>query len=126
MDYLIGHLVGDYIFQTDWQAANKLYVRGKMLRSFVIAMYHGLLWALAVGLTSWIAGNLWPAWSLALMAFAHGLQDWARTAPRLMEWRKQFVYFKRELPQAYIWATIVVDNTLHLFMLFCMDQWIRS
>lgn len=126
MDYLIGHLVGDYLFQTDWQAANKLYVRGKMMRTFGVALYHGTLWMAAVGLMALVAGKPWPWWALVTMALAHGVQDWARTAPRLMTWRKQFVFFKENLPQAYVWATIVVDNTLHLLMLFLMDTWIRG
>jgi hypothetical protein len=126
MDCLIGHLVGDYILQNDWQAANKLYVRGKMFKTFTVAQFHGMLWAAAIAWTGWFADKPWPGWAIVLMGVLHGLQDWARTAPRLMARRKQFVYFKEQLPQAYVWATIVVDNTLHLLMLFMMDVWIRG
>ena len=67
-----------------------------------------------------IAGYEWADWKLVVIWLSHGLQDHFRLGTVWMNLYKQFDYFNRNMPQAYVWATIVVDNVWHLLLLFVL------
>lgn len=102
MDYLIGHLAGDYLLQNDWMAANKR-------QSTRVCLAHVSLYCMAVAL---LTG--WPWWALALTAVCHFTQD--RTP--IVRWYMQRVGQAQFAagPMAP-WSVVVVDNSLHLLQL---------
>jgi len=134
---LAGHLVGDYVVQNDWQAANKTnphpgpkprYARWKAedwdgyesrqkawLTGHLACTVHCLLYTLAV----WACSFWWmPWWGLAVCFVAHWFIDRFRLAGRWMRnvsGQKQFAanFSPPNLP----WGVIVVDNTFHLLTL---------
>lgn len=104
---IIGHLVGDYLLQTDWMAMNK------KQRSFPCAV-HCLVW------TSWVclfAGWGWLPW---IFLFAcHFIQDrteivrWWMT----LRWKDQTVF--TQAPCAP-WSLIIVDNVWHIVQIWAV------
>lgn len=103
MDWLVGHLVGDYLVQNDWMALNKK-------KSDLHCLVHVLSYTLCV----W-ACTLWPWWTLPLVAIPHYLID-----------RTQFVMWfmrvtgkeKFAQPPMSPWSLIAVDNTFHAVCLW--------
>lgn len=101
---LVGHLLGDYVLQDDWQAENKT-------RSSVACAIHCSLYTLAI----WLCSFWWlPWWGVALCWLAHFPVDRWRLARRWMSFRQEAFATGIFAP----WSIIVVDNTLHLLVLF--------
>jgi len=121
MDYLIGHLIGDYLLQSDWQANNKTYENRKWV-GLLIALYHAALWTFAIWISSIIAKENWTILSLIIMWLFHAFQDWTRFPKKFIEKRNQFAHFRDNAKDAYIWACILVDNIFHLLMLFLLRE----
>jgi len=102
---LVGHLIGDYILQSDWQA------QGKTLRSLP-CLAHCLLYTLAV----WACSFWWmPWWGLAVVFAGHYPLDRYRLAGWWMRRVAGQAGFATTLAP---WSVIVVDNTFHLIVLF--------
>lgn len=105
MEWLIGHLVGDYLLQNDWMALNKK-------KSTVHCVVHVLLYCTAV-----YAFTGWPLWAMAVTFACHFIQD--RTS--IVRW-----YMSRVGQDQFAsgpcapWSMIVVDNTLHLVQLYLL------
>lgn len=99
---IVGHLVGDYLLQNDWQAI------GKKRSSFVCAI-HSALWAAAVCLL----GQL--GWVAALILFVeHFVQDrW-----QLIPWWMDLVGQKSFRENLGPWSAIVVDNVFHILAIY--------
>jgi Protein of unknown function (DUF3307) len=102
---VVGHLLGDYIFQNDWQATNKT------SRSFPCTV-HCFLYTLAV----WSCSFWWMPWWGLLACFAvHWPVDRWRLAGRWMRnVSGQKAFATGPLSP---WSVIVVDNTFHLWTL---------
>lgn len=122
MDWLIGHLIGDYLLQNDWMAQGK---KNRHWPCFVhVALYTAAVMLLA----------RWPIWAAAAVFIPHYLID-----------RWQFVpWYMRTIGQRYFmrptvidrtwqgpclidvslavglgpWSIIVVDNVMHLVCLY--------
>lgn len=100
MSYLIGHLVGDFLFQTDWMAAGKKERWSPLL-------IHTLLYTLTVGiLTGW-----GPA-ALGIVAATHILVD----GSYLVAWINTSVKGCKPV----LWLDIVADQTIHAATLFAL------
>ncbi len=98
MEYLIAHLVGDFLLQNDWMA------KGKKRSSWICAC-HVLFYMMPFFFTE----LQW--WQLLLIAIEHWIQD--RT--NLVTWWMKTVGqedFSR--PPMAPWSVILVDNTWHL------------
>ncbi|HEU4965207.1 MAG TPA: DUF3307 domain-containing protein [Bacilli bacterium] len=109
MEWLVGHLVGDYLLQTDWMANHK---KEKSWRGELACHVHCLLWTLAVLVfTGW-----WDGPHIALVYLSHYLLD--RTP--LVRW---YVTAVNQSPPP-LWVHILVDNTLHLVFLFLIDKYV--
>ena len=119
MHYFMGLLIGDYILQNDWMARGKLW-KDDSPGSLSVAMLHALIVTVSIYLCGALAGYEWPAWKLFIIWFSHGVQDSFRLGTVWMNWYGQFKHFKESMPEAYVWATIVVDNVLHLTLLFVL------
>jgi hypothetical protein len=140
---LVGHLLGDYILQDDWQAANKTapapkpwpwqadeggghYVglsddesaawktaRRKWRVGHLACTLHCLLYTLAV----WSCSFWWmPWWGLLMCFLAHWPVDRFRLARKWMSLRQEQFATGVFSP----WSIIVVDNTIHLLVLFAI------
>ena len=98
MNWLIAHLIGDYVLQNDWMA------RGKKKSSWICTVHVAtyMIPFLFIGL-SW--------WQLSLIAVQHWLQDRSRFVGWYMH-----VFGKSEFakPPMAPWSFIVMDNVFHL------------
>jgi hypothetical protein len=106
MNYLIGHLVGDYLLQTKWMAYNKK-LPGR--NGWLACLTHCSLWTLSVMLfTGW-----WKL-DLALCVFlSHLVLD--RT--HFVAWFLKVMHNDHER-----WLLIVTDNTIHLLFLWLIAR----
>lgn len=104
---LIGHLLGDYVFQNDWQAQNKTTKTWP-------CVVHCLLYTLAVLLCSfwWF-----PLWAVLLTGLIHFPIDRWRLARKWMTLNGQEGFASGPLSP---WSIIVVDNTIHLLTLYLL------
>jgi len=116
--FLLSHLVGDYLLQTDWQAAHKMEglggdpVRRRALLSHIATYTLAFVPALA-----WLAGELGAAVLLvaALVAGPHLVQD----DGRLLDLYLRRV--KRCDPKSLPGVRTAVDQTFHLLALFALS-----
>jgi len=110
MRQLIAHLVGDYVVQSKWMAAAKVYGSPDDRRQ--AAVIHAALYtACFVPLTR-------NPWRLAVIGITHGLIDRYRPLPRLIN-AKDIILSPVSWPhrmsdEVPFWLHIVVDSTLHL------------
>lgn len=132
---LVGHLVGDYVVQNDWQAANKTNppigfahtctsgdgsdpencetfrkdFKRRAMTGHLACTVHCLLYTLAV----WACSFWWMPWWGAVACFAvHWPLDRFRLAGRWMRnVSGQKAFATGPLSP---WSIIVVDNTFHL------------
>ena len=109
MEQGILHLIGDYLFQTDWMANNKT---KKLLPAFLHALFYSGLFLL-------IASPL----SVFVIFISHLLIDRFRLVKyilRIKEWnfKNEWGYITEgkdaKPPYMWIWLMIIADNTLHL------------
>lgn len=120
---LLGHMVGDYVVQNDWMAANKTAWRdpakdGPTWRQKVTntghlaCTAHCLCYTLAV----WACSFWWmPWWGLVACFVVHWPVDRFRLAGRWMRnVAGQTAFASGPLAP---WSVIVVDNTFHMITL---------
>lgn len=142
---LLGHMLGDYVLQNDWQAKNKVNPypgkqpaeswgkdsceQRRLLNPAELALYwsnvsawrrghfactvHCLLYTLAV----WACSFWWmPYWGLAVCFVAH----WPVDRFRLARWWMVNVSGQKDFATGPLapWSVIVVDNSIHLAVLF--------
>jgi hypothetical protein len=113
--FIVSHLVGDFLLQTDWQAQNKHGGLGRdpvrrrallaHVTSYGLAFVPGFIW-LASDIGAWIV-----AVALAVVV-PHLIQDDGRL---LMLYMRSV---KRTLAQPSDFLFIAVDQTLHILALF--------
>jgi len=101
---ILGHLVGDYLFQNDWLAINK------KTNSWV-CLLHCLIWTICVCLFAQIGS--WVAFVVLLVS--HFLQDRTSIVSFYMKTvgQKQFL-----TGPCAPWSVIVVDNVFHLLVIW--------
>jgi len=103
MALLLGHLVGDYIFQTDWMATRKK-------QQSLPCLLHCLLYALAV----WLFTG-WPAWALGVVVASHFVVD--RTG-LVLAFMRVTDHGRFAAPPLGPWSVILTDNIFHLLVLY--------
>lgn len=109
MDWLIGHLVGDYLLQNDWMALNK---KKKGWRGEMACNVHCMLWTLSVLLfTGW-----WDWTHFVLVYLSHYLLDRSRIVP--------FLVNSINVKQPQPWVYIMYDNVLHLLFLYLIAKYL--
>jgi hypothetical protein len=146
---LLGHLVGDYIFQDDWQATNKTNPAPLGTRPCVVIGMEGggyitpgtaeqrdqwdairrRWWlghlACAVHCTLytfavWLCSYWWvPWWGLVVCWLAHFPVDRWRLARVLMRWTNHEQFATGPLSP---WSIILTDNIIHLAALFAVGR----
>ncbi|HEY3281594.1 MAG TPA: DUF3307 domain-containing protein [Armatimonadota bacterium] len=101
MDWFVGHMVGDYLLQTNYQAENKKH-------GWWPCFSHVLTYTLCI----WLFTQ-WPVWKLAMVFGTHYLQD----RSQLVKWFNTVTHKNGEP-----WLHIVVDNTLHMVVLHLLSK----
>lgn len=104
MEIILGHLVGDYLLQSDWMALNKKKVG---VEGWIPCLIHCLIWTISMIL---FIGKLNIILFLGLF-LSHLILD--RT--NLVVW---LLNATRIMPNPATWKVIIVDNTLHLLMVY--------
>jgi hypothetical protein len=138
MDYLIGHLVGDYLLQNDWQAMNK---KANSLKGWAACLVHCILYTIAV-----CACTGWWRWDLVCLVF---LSHFPFDKTYIIAWymirvgaferiigEHETMLMSRDpllleiwsrLNASQInhktWAYLFVDNTVHLTLLWLIARY---
>lgn len=106
MDWLIGHLIGDYLLQNDWMAQGKK-------KAHWPCFVHVALYTASVMLLS-----QWPLWAAAIVFIPHYAIDRWQFVPWWMDSIGQKTFRLALGP----WSMIVVDNVMHLVCLYATEQ----
>jgi len=107
MNYLIGHLVGDYLLQTNWQAVNK---KAPGWNGWAACLVHCSLYTLAVLLfTGW-----WRVELAVLVFLSHIILDRTQLVAGLLKLLKKG-------PE--LWLSVITDNTIHLVFLWLIAKY---
>jgi hypothetical protein len=117
MEYLIGHLVGDYLLQNDWQATNK---KSYTLIGWFSCSVHCLLYSISVAIfTGWWDYRFW------VVLCSHMLLDKTMIVVWFMNFTGSFRRIIKDInnPSA-IWAYAIVDNSFHLVSLYLIWKYL--
>jgi hypothetical protein len=112
--FLVAHMVGDYLFQTDWQARNK---RGGLSGGVALRalLTHVTTYTLAfVPALIWIADELDPGWGLlgaALIFLPHFVIDDGRVV-------RQYLTHVKHADGFDLGLATSVDQSFHVLSLF--------
>jgi hypothetical protein len=117
MNYLIGHLCGDFLFQNDFMAMNK---KDFTLKGWIACVLHCFLYSIAMGIfTGWWDYRFW------LVFFSHMLLDKTYLVVYFMRLTGSFkrIIADKNNPSA-IWAYCIVDNSFHLISLWTIARYL--
>jgi hypothetical protein len=104
-DFLfIGHLIGDYLFQTSWMAMNKA-------TKWVPLLSHCFVYTLSISLVAWFGFGGLSLWGILFIFLTHVFID-RRT---FVQWWVKTI-MKTPTSQAG-WLSIVVDQIFHFIVL---------
>lgn len=101
MNYLVGHLIGDWLLQNDWMSKNK----PKLGVAFVV---HILVVSVSLSL---VTG--WWDYRGALALVSHALIDGLQLPRRWMAFYNQ---------SPYEWLRLVIDQAMHIISLYCISM----
>lgn len=108
---IVGHLVGDYLLQNDWQAQGKK-------KSSLICAIHCSLWTLSVvTFAGW-----WKWWVIGVLFATHFIQDRGPLIRKFMHLNDQDGFAGAPLGP---WSIIAVDNVFHIVTLAIIAKIIR-
>jgi hypothetical protein len=125
-DQLFCHALGDYVFQSDWMAREKV-------KRWWPALVHACVYSLAFL-------PLRPSWfALAVIVGTHAVIDRLRLA-RYVVWAKNFIggradwhpwkecaatgYHESRPPWLAVWLLIIADNVMHVAINACALRWL--
>jgi hypothetical protein len=98
MHWIFAHLIGDYILQTDWMAANKK-------ANGMACLAHVLTYIAPFFLCGL------PLWSVLAIAVQHYVQDRSNFVVWFMRWKGSARFTE---PPMAPWSIIITDNILHI------------
>lgn len=104
---LVGHLVGDFMLQSDGMASEK--TSNSVVCAVHVAIYTALV---ALFTAAWIS-----AAGLAVIALTHFAIDRWRLARVWMDWMGQPQFARGGLAP---WSVIVIDQIMHLWVLYAV------
>jgi hypothetical protein len=119
--FVVCHLVGDYLLQTDWQALNK---RGGLgpdpLARRALASHIATYTLAFVPALIWLADDIgaWAIATAALIAVPHWVQDDGRLLSAYV------VRVKHTDPRANPSIAAAADQTFHFVALFLTALWV--
>jgi len=101
---ILAHLLGDFVFQTDWMAQNKS--KGSLACAVHCAVYTACGIAVVAAQGAW-----WPFWTwVAIFATHFAIDRTGFAKGTLMGWFQQQSFRDNLGP----WSGIIIDNTLHI------------
>ncbi len=109
---IVGHLLGDFVFQNDWIAKEKK-------RSSEVCFFHALVWTFCVVCC---AGWQDHHWAIATLLITHFIQDRFNLIPWYMDAVGQREF--RTGPCSP-WSVIVVDQVWHIVTIYAIDVLIQ-
>lgn len=114
---LIGHLVGDYLFQNDWMALNK-----KSFYGGPNCLIHALIWTISVMFfAGWFSLSDNGVCAFLVLLVTHFYQD--RT--NIIAWWMDFIGQKQfRTGLCAPWSMIVVDNVWHIVTIWAVWRFI--
>lgn len=128
MEQLIAHLIGDYVFQSDWMAQEKV-------KSSWVALVHAISYSLPFLLITQSVE------ALTVIVLTHAVIDRFRLA-RYVCWAKNQLgparyrsrwedcqatgYHKDRPPWLSVWLLILADNTMHLCINYGAIRWLGN
>jgi hypothetical protein len=107
----IGHMVGDYIFQTDWMAQNKK-------TQTLPCLIHSVIWAASVTI---FAGWGWIAFAALLVI--HFIQDRTYIVRKWMHVIGQDQFATGNYAP---WSMVIIDNTFHLLQIWLVWKFLTG
>ena len=115
--FIVSHLVGDFVVQTDWQAQNKHGGLGRdPIRRRALASHIASYGLAFVPAFIWLANDI-GAW-VALVALAVVVPHWIQDDGRLLLLYMRSV--KKSLCAQTDFVFIAVDQTFHILALFAV------
>lgn len=117
MDWFIGHLIGDYLFQNDWMGENKK-------KRWLPALVHCAVYTACVfALTAIFAG--WPWWTIPIIFLSHLAVDKTMLVKYLAKVIRREGFID---PQSifFPWSWVIIDNTIHLVSLYALGKIVQN
>ena len=111
MNIILGHLIGDYLLQSDWMALNK---KQKNIKGLFACIIHCLIWTISVYLFAFHNVTTYKLLAFILIFLSHFILD----RSNFVKW---YCNTTKIMPNPTIWKIILVDNTLHLLMLYILQ-----
>lgn len=106
MGIILGHMIGDYLLQSDWMAINK---KNKGFKGLIACIIHCIIWTISVYTLGFL--NTHSLIIFLMLFVSHFILD--RTS--FVKW---YCNKTRIMPNPAFWKIILVDNTLHLTMVY--------
>lgn len=101
---IVGHLIGDFLFQTNWMAMNKS-------KKWAPLLTHCVVYTMMIFGVAFFGGYTIPISAIALIFFSHVLLD-RRTF--VVWWVKKIM---GTTDKGANWLNIVVDQVFHIIIL---------
>jgi hypothetical protein len=101
---LIGHLIGDYLFQTSWMASNKA-------KQWIPLLVHSVVYTIIVTTVVYLGYGLLPFLAIILILGSHIILD-RRT---FVQWWVKNVMNSNDKEAG--WLMIMADQIFHLIIL---------
>lgn len=124
MEQLLIHLLGDYIFQTEWMASNKT-------KSLLPAFTHATVYSLPFLFLTSSPLALFVIWLTHLLIDHYRLARYVifaknKVTDLSLKWEDcSGTGFHKDVPAwLSVWLMIIVDNTLHLFINYSVLRWL--
>jgi hypothetical protein len=121
--FVVCHLVGDYLLQTDWQALHKRGGLGPDPLARRALFSHIVTYTLAfVPALVWLADDI-GAWAIATAALI-GVPHWVQDDGRLLA--AYIVRVKHTDPARHPSVAAAADQTFHFVALFLVALWVGA
>jgi hypothetical protein len=122
--FVVSHLVGDYLLQTDWQALNKRGGLGRNPEARKALFSHVTTYTMAyIPALIWIGDDIGAGWGVAfffLIFVPHLIQDDGRLLMAYMRTIKQNRGARNDV------LVMAVDQSFHTVFLFLTAIWIGT
>lgn len=108
MEIILGHLIGDYLLQSDWMAINK---KKSGSTGILACCIHCLLWSISIYLFTVGFIISYTTITIFLLLF---ISHWILDRTNIV----RYCIDKTTMPNPAIWKIIICDNTLHLLFVY--------
>jgi hypothetical protein len=116
---IVGHLVGDFVFQNDWMAQNKKKC------SFACGVHVLIYSACVMFFSGWL---FYPAASAAVIFLVVAVPHFLIDRSLFISWWMRTIAGQKSFAGSPFapWSMVVVDNTWHLMCLWLTDVLVQN